>query len=348
MKPLIRETVRQLAGYVPGEQPADRDIIKLNTNENPYPPSPRVLEALKATDLEAMRRYPDPVCMRLRARIAELHGCDVGSVFVGNGSDEILALCTRAFVEDAGTIGYLDPSYSLYPVLSTIRGASQKPVALGEDFGWRLPDGYDCSLFFLPSPNAPTGLLSPKSAVEDLCRSLSGVIVLDEAYADFARENFLDLALQIDNLLAARTLSKSYSLAGLRVGYAVGPAALIEALFKIKDSYNVDAVSQELALAALTDQDHMRANVTKIRATRDRLSAELRRFGYTVCPSETNFLWVKPSGITARDFFSRLRECGILVRYFDGERTGEYVRITVGTDRDVDVLLETVESKLVA
>jgi len=346
MKTPIRRTVQALEAYVPGEQPSDPDIVKLNTNENPYPPSPRVLEALAGVDPEVLRQYPDPVCRRLRARIAELHGCDETSVFVGNGSDEVLALCTRAFVENDGSIGYFEPSYSLYPVLADIREASRKPVALGEDFDWRMPDGYDCSLFFLATPNAPTGRLYPRSEVAGFCGDLAGVLVLDEAYADFAREHFVGLALAHDNVLAVRSLSKSYSLAGLRLGYAVGPATLIEALSKIKDSYNADALSQALALAALEDQDHMRANVARIKATRARLSGELTALGHQVTPSETNFLWVRPSGMAAKDFFSRLREYGILVRYFAGERTGDFVRITVGTDREVGVLLETVRQKL--
>jgi len=340
---LIRESVERMTGYVPGEQPKGGDIIKLNTNENPYPPSPKVAEALQRIDIDSLRKYPDPVSLPLRERVAQMHGCGVDNVFVGNGSDEILALCTRAFVENEGSVGYFDPSYSLYPVLSDIRDVCKCAVPLDSDFGWQRPADDLCSLFFLTNPNAPTSMLFAKSDVEGFCAGFKGVVLIDEAYVDFSSENCMDLALKYENVLVMRTFSKSYSLAALRVGYIVGHSQLIEALIKIKDSYNLDGVAQALALAALNDVDYMRANAERIIATRESLAAELRDAGFMVCPSESNFLWVRPPReISAADLFEKLKDKGILIRYFSDAGINEYVRITVGTDAEVSALLQAV------
>jgi histidinol-phosphate aminotransferase len=339
MSRFIRESVRKMTAYTPGEQPADTQIVKLNTNENPYPPSPRVAQALRELDPERLRLYPDPVSMDLRKGIAALHGCGVESVFAGNGSDEILALCTRAYVEDRGSIGYFVPSYSLYPVLADIRVVEQRPVDLGPEFDWKMPDSYSCSLFFLTNPNAPTAILYPPAQVMAFCERLPGVVVIDEAYVDFSRESCLALALERDNVLVVRTLSKSYSLAGLRVGYAVGHPDLVAAMYKLKDSYNLDRLSQALALAAISDQAHMRMNVGKIKTTRRRLSEALAGLGFVVYPSESNFVWARPAGKSAGEVFEALRRQRILVRYFPGGRTGDFLRITVGTDAEADRLI---------
>lgn len=337
---MIRASVERLAAYTPGEQPRTNDFVKLNTNENPYPPSPAVAEVLRTFDPARLRLYPDPVCGELRAKLAELHGVGPENVFVANGSDEALALCTRAFVEDDGAVGYFEPSYSLYPVLADIRVVAKRPVALGPDYDWRMPADFRASLFFLTCPNAPTGMRYPKAAIRDFCAGFEGVVLVDEAYVDFAEAHCMDLAATSDRVLVLRTLSKSYSLAGLRVGYVVGPARLIAALFKIKDSYNLDALSQRIALAAVSDGAHMRANAARIKATRARLAAALAAAGHRVYPSEANFLWVRPAAVAARALYERLKARRILIRYFAGERTGECVRITVGTDVEVDRLLE--------
>jgi histidinol-phosphate aminotransferase len=226
---LVRRAVREMAAYVPGEQPRDPSVVKLNTNENPYPPSPAVAEALRRVAAADLRLYPDPSCARLRERIAALHGCAPERVFVGNGSDEILALCTRAFGEPGGAIGWFDPSYSLYPVLARIVGAAARPVALGPAFGWANPGPDAGGLFFLATPNAPTGIRYARADVAAFCDAARGVVVLDEAYVDFASDHFADLALAGDRALSLRTLSKSWSLAGLRLGYALGPAELVAA-----------------------------------------------------------------------------------------------------------------------
>ena len=209
-----------------------------------------------------------------------------------------------------------------------------------------MPAKYNSSLFFLTTPNAPTGMMYPRETVKDFCEKFSGVVVLDEAYADFASDNYIDFAKEFDNVLVARTFSKSFSLAGLRVGYAVGSPVLIDALNKIKDSYNLDMLSQKIALAAMNDLDYMRTNVDKIKATRARLANALRELGCDIVPSETNFLFVRPRGVSAYDLFSMLKKRGVLIRYFPGELTGKFVRITVGTDHQVDKLLECIRDMM--
>lgn len=336
---MIRKAVQHLHAYVPGEQPKDANVIKLNTNENPYPPSPRVAAALREFDPSRLRLYSDPVCSAFREHIAAMHGCKSENVFVGNGSDEVLALCARGLVERSGTIGYFDPSYSLYPVLAAIEDVATKPVPLPDDFGWVTPPPDHSDLFFLTNPNAPTSLLFAKSKIAAFCKSFRGVVLIDEAYVDFAPEHCIDLALSLPNVIVARTLSKSYSLAGLRLGYAIGPASLIDALFKIKDSYNVSMLSQVLGLAALNDFPYFHENVAKLIATRTRVTSALRDRGWTVVDSATNFLWAKPPQKPAKEVFEFLRSKKIFVRYFPGGRTGDYLRITIGTDAQMDAFL---------
>ncbi len=337
----ICKNVQALEAYTPGEQPKDPAIVKLNTNENPYPPSPKVAETLKTFDYARLRLYPDPLFMALRTRLAEIHACGVNQIFIGNGSDEILALCTRAFVENNGSIGYFDPSYSLYPVLADIRGVERRPVKLTADFYWQMPEGYTASLFYITNPNAPTSMMHDKATVAAFCKNFVGTVLIDEAYGDFADMHCMDLALAKDNqnTLVMRTFSKSFSLAGLRFGYVVGPEPMIHALYKIKDSYNMDMLAQAVALAALSDLEYMRANVQKIRTTRARLTQELTRRGWTVCPSQTNFLFARPPKRNTQEIFDALKSAKIYVRYFPGPATGDYLRITIGTEEQTDKLL---------
>lgn len=348
-KAWVRASVAAMRGYVPGEQPKDPGIVKLNTNENPYPPAPGVARALRDLAADALRLYPDPMCAKLRDRIGAMHGVGPECVFVGNGSDEILALCARAFVEHdgSGSIGWFEPSYSLYPVLAQIEDVPAKPVELAADFDWAMPEGYAASLFFLTHPNAPTGRVYDEAVVRRFCEGFPGVVLIDEAYVDFAERDLADLARLLPNVLIARTLSKSYSLAGLRLGYAVGPAPLIGALYTIKDSYNVSRLTQELGLAALEDPAHMRTHRDRIVATRNRTSSELARRGFDVVPSAANFLWAKPpAAVVAEAMFRALRERRVLVRYFPGRRTGAHLRITVGTDAQMEALLAAVDAIL--
>ena len=342
MKSLVRKAVRELAAYTPGEQPKERDIIKLNTNENPYPPSPKIAELFNRP-IDRLRLYPDPVCLELREALAEYHGCKPEQIFVGNGSDEVLAMCVRAFVERDGSVGYFEPSYSLYPVLAAIHEAAKKPVRLNKDFSWNMPKGYSASLFFLANPNAPTSIQYPASSIESFCRDFPGVVLIDEAYVDFAGYNCVKLALTMDNVLVARTYSKSFSLAGLRVGDVIGTQPLIDAFYKIKDSYNIDRLAHEIALMAVRGASHMRRNVERIKETRARVSAELNKRGFTVSPSDTNFLWVKPPKLSAQKLFEELRKQKILVRYFPGELTGDHLRITIATEAEMTALLSSLD-----
>ncbi len=340
----IRPNVRAMQAYTPGEQIHAPGWVKLNTNENPYGPSPAVADFLSGVDPQALSRYPDPTAVALRQRIGAMHGCSPDQVLVGNGSDEILALCTRAFVADDRTIAFFQPSYSLYAVLAAIRAVAVDPVPLGPDFSWREPGVADADLFFLTCPNAPTGRGYPRDVIASFCRRFPGIVVIDEAYADFADEDCLELALRLPNVLAVRTLSKAYALAAIRFGYAVGPADLIAALMTIKDSYNVNALTQGAALAALNDPDHMRRAVARIRGSRERLTVFLQQQGWTVHPSQTNFLWVRPEGMTARQLFEALRAQRILTRWFAGADTQAYLRITIGSETEIDRLIEGIGS----
>ncbi len=349
---MIARHVRRLAAYVPGEQPKATDVVKLNTNENPYPPSPTCAKVLKAFDLDRLRRYPDPVFADLRDALAQLNGTTPDRVFVGNGSDEILALAAKAFVEDDETIGSLDPSYSLYKTLAAIRNVKwegldsrKKEEGKGKKCGSLNPDNLaeNVSLFLLTNPNAPTGEFRAPDAIAAFAKKFRGVVLVDEAYVDFARGNCMALATapRNRNVLVMRTFSKSYSLAGLRVGYCVGPKPLIAALYKIKDSYNVDAVAQAVALAAVNDQAWMKANVAKVVKTRTWFAKELAARGWDVIPSESNFVFAKPPRPQkAAALFAALKAKNVFVRYFKGPKTGDRLRITIGTDAEMKKLIK--------
>lgn len=368
---LIRPLVRRLKAYVPGEQPKTAGFIKLNTNENPYPPSPKVLKAIKAAVDGRLRLYPNPTAEPLRRELARFHGCSPENIIVGNGSDELLALATRAFVEplpdraphSASSINspdqtniarslvqYFVPSYSLYPVLADIHGARRNPVPLASDFAFPNPSALDRSkrwnwsaaLTFVTTPNAPTGRGYSTAELEELCSRIKGVVVLDETYVDFAPENALELAFRHPNVLVSRTFSKAYSLCFQRVGYMVGNPDLIGALLKIKDSYNVNGLGQVAALATLDDIEYYRANFRRIIRTRDRLSEALVQMGFKVYPSATNFLFTKPPRFPARDWLEHLRERRILVRWFDLPETRDYLRVSIGTEAETDKLIAAV------
>jgi len=336
-RPPIRASVEALEAYRPGEQPSAPAPVKLNTNENPYPPSPRVAEALAAVDAASLRLYPPPGADALRRAIAERHGVPAECVFAGNGSDEVLRLAVRAFTETGGCAAMFDPTYSLYPVLCAAEEVRAAAVPLAEDFSWREPEPpADATLFFLANPNAPTGVRYPDGAVEAFARRFPGVVLLDEAYGDFAEPEVpgVRLAMALDNVLACRTFSKSYGLAGIRCGYAVGSPRLIGALDKLKDSYNLDAVTQRLACAAVGDDAYMRSTARRIAATRGRAADELRRRGWTVVPSQANFLFAHPpAGEAAAEIFAKLRAANVFVRHFPSSpKTRGWLRISIGTD----------------
>jgi histidinol-phosphate aminotransferase len=337
----LRLAVAAMTGYQPGEQPGPGEqVTKLNTNENPYPPSPRVLEAVRGAAGESLRLYPRPLADGARLRAAEVYGFHREQVLVGNGSDELLTLLLRALVEPGQAIAYPVPTYSLYPVLAQIQGADTVVVPFPEDFS--LPEelfGRAEPLVLLCNPNAPTGTLVAADEARRLAESLTGVLVVDEAYVDFADGDCLALARELANVVVLRTLSKSFSLAGLRVGFAFGPAELIAGLIKVKDSYNVDRLALAGAEAALVDLDHMRASVEKIRATRSRLIKGLKSLGLAPLPSQSNFVFVRCGEGQAGRLYRELKGRGILVRFFDEPGLSDALRITVGTDQEIDRLL---------
>ncbi len=366
---LIRSLVRGLNPYVPGEQPKVARLIKLNTNENPYPPSPRVLAAVKAAVDGRLRLYPNPTADRLRAKLARLHRCAPNNIIVGNGCDELLAMAVRTFVEpaaadvnrrrarsnatlralmSAATVQYFTPSYSLYPVLADIHGAAKNPVPLKPDFS--LPSAlelqrkgawnFKAALTFVTTPNAPSGRGYAKAELESLCRRQRGVAVLDETYVDFAKENALALALKYPHVIVARTFSKAYSLCFQRVGYFVGHPELIGALQKIRDSYNVNGLGQVAAEATLDDLPYYRANFRRIIATREELSRALTRLGFRVYPSQANFILVKPPLFPAREWLERLRARKVLVRWFNQPEVRHYLRISIGTPAEAMALAQ--------
>jgi histidinol-phosphate aminotransferase len=355
---LVRPLVRKLYPYVPGEQPKIKGLVKLNTNENPYPPSPKVLAAIKKAVDDRLRLYPNPTAQALREKLAAFHRCRPENIIIGNGSDELLAMAARCFVEprsgrkddSRSLVQYFTPSYSLYPVLAEIHGAATNAVPLNDDFSMasvaQLKHGklwnFSAALTFVTTPNAPSGRSYNRKQLENLCRAQNGVVVLDEAYVDFADENALDLALKFDHVLVARTFSKAYSLCFQRIGYFVGSPELIAALDKIRDSYNVNGLGQIAALATLDDLAYYRGNFARIIATRERLRRELTHLGFQVLPSQTNFILVKPPGRPAQEWMTWLREKRILVRWFNHEPIQDYLRITVGTAEDARILIKAV------
>jgi len=337
----LRADVGAMDGYTPGEQPGPGEqVTKLNTNENPYPPSPRVLEALRAAAGGDLRLYPAPLADAARTRAAGAYGFSPDQVVAGNGSDDLLTLLVRAIVAPGQGIAYPVPTYSLYPVLARIQGARTVEVPFPEDFS--LPAGLfgrPEPLVILCNPNAPTGTLVPGQEVRRLAESLSGVLAVDEAYVDFADENCLDLARELGNVVVLRTLSKSFSLAGLRVGFAFGPEDVISGLIKVKDSYNLDRLAIVGAEAALSDLEYMEANVARIRSTRARLVQGVQNVGLDPLPSQSNFVFVRCGGGRARKVIEGLKARGILVRFWDEPGVDDAVRITVGTDAEIDRLL---------
>jgi histidinol-phosphate aminotransferase len=347
-KSLIRPLVLALNAYVPGEQPKIDGLIKLNTNENPYPPSRKVLAAIKAAADGRLRLYPSPGADALRLGLAKRHACVPENIIVGNGSDELLALATRAFVEPGETVQFFNPSYTLYPVLAAIHGARVNAVALGKDFGLPPASGlkkngawdYSAPLTFVTTPNAPSGRGYSTAELEELCRAQRGVVVLDEAYVDFARENAMALALKYPHVIVSRTFSKAYSLCFVRVGYFVGAVELIAALQKVRDSYNVNGLGQVAALAALADGQYYKKNFQRIIATRQRLCKDLEALGFEVLPSQANFLFVRPPKFPAEQWLGKLRQKRILVRWFQAPETRDYLRVTVGTDAEARALLK--------
>jgi histidinol-phosphate aminotransferase len=337
----LRPAIRAMAGYTPGEQPRDDGIVKLNTNENPYPPSPRVIAAIEEVlHNDRLRKYPDPLGTHFRQTVGRVLGVDPDGVLIGNGSDDILTIITRAFVPEGGQVVSPTPSYLLYKTLADIQGARFESVPFAA--GWRLPRPWpirDAHLTFVPNPNSPSGTMVALDALAQLAGDLRGPLVIDEAYVDFAPESALPLV-RLPNVIVTRSFSKSYSLAGLRMGFAVAAPAVVRELVKVKDSYNCDALSLAGAAAALDDQAYFQVIRAKVIATRQRMEQTLPALGFDVTPSHANFVWCTRQGRPVKPIFEELKKRNILVRYMNYAPHGDGLRISVGTDAEIDRLFD--------
>jgi histidinol-phosphate aminotransferase len=344
---LVQPHILRLTGYVPGEQPREQRYVKLNTNENPYPPSPRVLEALHRAIGDSLRLYPDPVANALRAAASSVYGVSGDHILAGNGSDELLTLVVRACVGAGDRVAYATPTYSLYRTLVALQQGVAVEVPYSDAYA--LPTRELSTLgqrvTFVCNPNAPSGTLVPVAALEELARTVPGVLVIDEAYVDFAPpgSTALPLVHRYPNVLVLRTFSKSFSLCGMRIGLAFGSPRLLTELAKVKDSYNVSQLGQVAATAALDDCAWMQENAARVRRARGELTSALRARGFDVAPSETNFVLARRRGDAVGAVYRRLRERGVLVRYFDVPELRDALRVTVGTPEEIATLLAALD-----
>ena len=344
----VRDNISRLAGYVPGEQPQGGKFIKLNTNENPYPPSVKVVEAIQVA-AEKLVRYPDPVSTAFRLAAGEALDVDPDWIVSGNGSDDILTILTRSFVGQGDLIRLPNPSYILYRTLAEIQGADYQEVDFHDD--WSLPESFSANdnrlkLVFLPNPNSPTGTVVSQTEILELADRLPCPILIDEAYVDFAEFICIDLVKKNEKIMVSRTLSKSYGLAGLRFGFLVAQPTIIEQLLKVKDSYNCDALSIAGATAAISDQQWLQGNVAKIKATRQTLQEKLTQLGFDVIPSQANFVWCTHPTSEVKPIYEYLKENRILVRYMSYPNWKEGLRISVGTDDQINACLSLIQSKV--
>jgi len=345
---LLRPDIAAMAGYVPGFQPPDDECwIKLNTNENPYPPSPQVRAAILMElggDGETLRKYPDPGSRAMREAAAALYGFPVEWVVTANGSDELLNNLIRACAAQGEEVGYVHPSYSYYATLAEIQGAKVRTFGLTDDFRIKdFPESYTGKLFFLTTPNAPLGFAFPLDYIDEVATRCAGVLVVDEAYVDFAEFSALELVKKYPNVVVTRTFSKSYSLAGMRLGLAVARPEIVAALDKIRDHYHLDRLALTAATAALRDQDYLAETVTRIRATRTRFINGLQALGYEVIPSQANFLFASPPDRNGKRIYDALYARKILVRYFTDPLLAHGLRITIGTEEEMAATLSALK-----
>jgi len=341
------DVVKKIQPYVPGEQPKDQKYIKLNTNENPYPPSPLVIEAIKKAADEALRLYPDPLCTSLVSSIADYYHVSKKQVFVGNGSDEVLAFGFLAYYNQGDRILYPDITYSFYPVYSNMFQVDYDLVALGSGFELGVEDYLKKNDgIIIANPNAPTGkLLSLEGIKTILEANMDQVVIIDEAYIDFGGESAVGLVNSYSNLLVVQTMSKSRSLAGMRIGFAIGHEDLIDGLNRVKNSinsYTLDRLALVAGAAAMKDQDYFQETCSKVIETREWVSKRLEGLGFEVPRSSANFIFAAPSRIDAEELFIKLKEQGILVRYFNQPKISGYLRISIGTDQEMTALCEAV------
>lgn len=347
----VRSSIRAMTGYTPGEQPRTDEFIKLNTNENPYPPSPRVVEAIQAALTgDRLRKYPDPTGLAFRKAAGRVLDVDPEAILIGNGSDDILTILTRAFVPEGGLIASPAPSYVLYRTLADIQGARFVTVPFTPE--WDLPRPWPvagAALTYVPNPNSPSGSTIARARLEEFAGELGTPLVIDEAYADFAEDTCLELVRRwagSSPVIVTRTLSKSYSLAGIRFGFAIAAPEVVHELIKVKDSYNCDVLSQVAATAALEDQEYFHTTRGRVLRTRERMERELASLGFLVCPSQANFVWCRRSDRPVKPIYEQLKRRGVLVRYMDYRELGDGLRISVGTEEEIDRLMETMGSIL--
>jgi histidinol-phosphate aminotransferase len=338
----VRPEIEAMSGYVPGEQPQAGKFIKLNTNENPYPSSPAVVRAIEAALKAGLARYPDPMAGAFRRRAAELLGVEPDWILCGNGSDDILTIATRTFVGAGDFLRLPYPSYILYRTLAEIQGANAETVRF--ENGWSLSDEFAAPrerlrLAFLPNPNSPSGTMISPARVLELAERLPCPLLVDEAYVDFAETNCMSLVKQSDKIVVSRSLSKSYALAGLRFGYVVAQPPLIREMEKVKDSYNCDALSIAGATAAIDDRAWLADTRARILATRRRLTDGMRNLGFDAVDSQANFVWCTHPSQPVEPLYQRLKNERILVRYMQYPKWGDGLRISVGTDDQIDALL---------
>lgn len=339
------ELTKKIEPYQAGEQPKDRKYIKLNTNENPYPPSPKAIEAIKRAAGENLKLYPEPTCVRLCDTIAKYYGLDSENIFVGNGSDEVLAFAFPAFFNPGEKIVFPDVSYSFYPVFAKLFGLDFETIPLDDDFKI-VPEMYGGKNggVIIPNPNAPTGIGLPLMGIRKILElNPKKVVVIDEAYIDFGGESAYNLVNEFKNLLVVQTLSKARSLAGIRVGFAIGDKDLIQALCRIKNSFNsytVDMPAMAAAAASFEDEEYFALTKEKIIRTRERVIARLRDMDFKVLDSQANFIFISPPAKNAAEIFTRLREKGILVRYFNKERIKDFLRVSIGDDSEMDAFIK--------
>ncbi len=343
----LRTNIQTMAGYVPGFQPPDiASWIKLNTNENPYPPAPGVRKAILdelGDDAARLRTYPSASSIVLRETAARLYGFDPAWIIMANGSDEVLNNLIRACASEGDEIGYIHPSYSYYATLAEIQGATVRTFGLTEEFRIAgFPERYDGKLFFLTTPNSPLGFAFPHAYVDELASRCSGLLVVDEAYADFAGENALELVKRHENVVVTRTLSKSYALAGMRLGLAIARPEIIAALDKIRDHYNLDRLAQAACVAALQDQDYFLYRRDQVVATRELFSRELQNLGYAVVPSQGNFVFASPADRNGRRVYDGLYQRRILVRHFSDPLLAHGMRISIGTEEEMQQTLDAI------
>lgn len=349
MRELFRPSIQQMTPYTPGEQPQGGKLIKLNTNENPYPPSPKVVAAIQSAASDRLERYPDPVGTAFRMRAAEVLGVQPDWILCGNGSDDILTILTRAFVGEGELLRLPYPSYVLYRTLAQLQGAAFEEVKFNADFS--LPNAFSAGadklkLAFLPNPNSPSGTVVSPSDVSKIADRLACPLLVDEAYADFAEENCIELVKQNPAVMVSRTLSKSYALAGLRFGFLIAQPQVVAILQQVKDSYNCDALSLAGATAAIDDQAWLAANRAKVIVTRGRMTAELRQMGFDVIDSHANFVWCTRQDRPVQPLYESLKQDGILVRYMQYPEWGDGLRISVGTDAQIDACFAMLRSYL--